>query len=305
MGTNDIGNIVGNMPTIANKAMKVKLSRGTGYARIRDKEAEKLVKDQLGDQGQTVTKAIFKDKNCLIYRRAQLANEMYLYHVDNTLPHTDDGWRVLPNTLYLEYTTQMGAYAQQLQLMEQQIVGTYHQLVATDIAQRNASLAAQGKAPAATTADYPTLDHMKRLLYVQYYFEPINTASDFRYEMDQADKARLDDLVREIEDNAKRDLYTRMLDPMKAFVDKLSVYKGEKGQRLHDSVVTNINDMLTKLPRLNIDGDPVLQQMLDEVKVLIDPYKFNTDALREDDHVRDAAREKMQKLMDRYAGYAL
>lgn len=298
-------NIFNGMPSIADKAMKVKLSRGTGYARIRDKEAEKLVKDQLGDQGQTVTKAIFKDKNCLIYRRSQLANEMYLYHVDNTLPHTDDGWRVLPNQLYLEYTSQMGAYSQQLQLMEQQIIANYHQLVATDIAQRNASLTGQGKPAAATVNDYPTLDHMKRLLYVQYYFEPINTAHDFRYEMNDADKSRLDDLVKEIEDNAKRDLYTRMLDPMKAFVDKLAVYKGDKGQRLHDSVVTNINDMLTKLPRLNLDADPVLQQMLDEVKVLVTPYVFNTDALREDEVVRDTAREKMQKLMDRYAGYAL
>ncbi len=303
MGMNNTANIIDALPTIAAKAMKVKLSRGTGYARIRDKDAERLIKSTLGDEGQTVTKAVFQDKACLIYQRAQTAAEMYAYHMKNTLPHSDDGWRVLPNTLYMEYSTTMANYASTLQVMESNIISNYDTLVATDMAQRNAHLSSQGKAAVAVLDDYPTKDHMARLLYVRYYFEPISTSNDFRYEMTPTDKLRLNELVAGIEDSARQDLYARMLQPMQAFVNRMTSFKGEKGERLHATIVTNINDMLTHLPKLDLNGDPVLASMLAEVKAVITPYVFNPSVLKEDPVVRDDAKAKVEALMAKYAGY--
>jgi len=304
MGMNDTMNIIDAMPTIAAKAMKVKLSRGTGYARIRDKAAEAMIKSTLGDEGQSVTKAVFQNKSCVIYRRAQLASEMYAYHMEHTLPHSDDGWRVLPNTLYLEYSTEMSNYASRLEMMEQEIIRTYPTLVMTDIAERNAHLSSQGKAPAASAADYPSQDHMAKLLYAKYYFEPISTANDFRYDMSPTDKLRLNELVADIEANAKADLYGRMLQPMQQFVNRMTTFKGEKGERLHATIVTNINDMLTHLPKLDLNGDETLAAMLAEVKKVVTPLVFNPSALKEDAVLRDEAKAKMEAIMARYAGYA-
>jgi len=304
MGMNDTMNIIDAMPTIAAKAMKVKLSRGTGYARIRDKDAERLIKSTLGDEGQTVTKAVFQNKQCLIYRRAQTAAEMYAYHIKNTLPHSDDGWRVLPNALYLEYSNTMSNYASTLQVMQQNIINNYDTLVATDIAERNAHLSSQSKAPVAALGDYPTRDHMAKLLYVQYYFEPISTANDFRYDMSPTDKLRLNELVAGIEANAKADLYSQMLQPMQQFVTRMTTFKGEKGERLHATIVTNINDMLTHLPKLDLNGDETLAAMLEEVKKVVTPLVFNPSALKEDAVLRDEAKAKMEAIMARYAGYA-
>lgn len=291
------------IPTIASKAMKVKLTRGTGYARIRDAAAEQAVKAQFGDQGQLVTKALFKSKTNPVYKRAQLASEMYQYHVKNTLPHSDDGWRVLPNALYLEYSQTMANYASQLKQMDQHIVANYSQLVQDDINERNATLVAQGKASSAIISDYPTADHMQRLLYVRYYFEPINTSGDFRYSMSDDDKSRLDELVHQIEANAKADLFTRMLEPMQRFIEKLSVPIGTEGSVFRDSLIENLNELVVHLPKLNIDGDPHITQMLTDIEAVIKPYVFNPSVLREVPEVRQSARDKMAELVKKFDDY--
>ncbi len=54
------------MNDIANRAMKFRLSRGGTKRRVRDKDAEALVKQTLGDEGQIVSRQLFKDKNSLI-----------------------------------------------------------------------------------------------------------------------------------------------------------------------------------------------------------------------------------------------
>ncbi len=306
MGINEVLNlkVVDAIPNLANKAIKVKLSKGSGYARIRDKEAEDLIKASRGDEGQTVTKAVFKDKNCLIYRRAQAATEMDAYHRRNTLPHTDDGWRVLPNAMYLEYSAQMSAFASRLKSMEDAIVRGYAALVATDIAQRNAHLSSQGKPQAASVDDYPTADHMQKLLYVKYYFEPISTAGDFRHEVSPEDKARLDEVLVSIEAAAKADLYAQMIAPMQAFVARMATYKGEKGERLHPTIVTNISDLLTHLPKLSLSDDPILTAMLQEVKAVIAPLAANPSALKDDPHLRVSAKDKLAAIAARYKEYA-
>lgn len=289
---------------ITTKAMKVKLSRGTGYARIRDKDAEALVKQTLGDEGQTVSKNLFKNKTCLIYKRAQVANEMYQYHVKYTLPHLDDGWRLLPNTLYMDYTLEITQYASKLEAMDAQIIAQYDSLVQTDIDERNAALTANGKAPIAAHKDYPSLDHMRRLLYVRYYFEPISTANDFRFAVTEQDKARLNELIEQVEARAKADIFDRMLEPMKRFIEKLSVPIGEEGSIFRDSLITNINEVLDIVPKLNIDGDPRITDAVIELNNMIKPYVFAPDQLRDNPYIRDLAKDKMVDLVERLEGYS-
>ena len=68
-------------------------------------------------------------------------------------------------------------------------------------------------------------------------------------------------------------------------------------------LAANINDMLTHLPKLDLNGGPVLANMLAEVKKVIQPYVFNPSVLKEDPVVRDDAKAKIEALMQKYAGY--
>jgi hypothetical protein len=171
--------------SISNRAMKFKLHRGGTHRRIRDKDAEALVKSTLGDEGQIVSRELFTDKTSPIYIYQKLSAEMYGYHVKATLPFGDDSSRLLPNTAYFDYTTKMQGYISQLDQLKQSIVSNWTNLVFNDVQVRNSRLIAQGKAANASTSDYPTASQIEARLYVQWFPEPVTTSNDFRFTLPQ------------------------------------------------------------------------------------------------------------------------
>jgi hypothetical protein len=295
--------------SIAARAMKAVFHRGMGASRrSRDSAAEDLVKQQFGDQGQIVTRKLFTNKQGLMYLRQQLANEMYAFHIKTTLPHGDDGSRLLPNTMYLDYTSTMASFERRLASMDAQIISSYPQLVADDVAERNAALIAQNKAASASPADYPPIEDMQRHLYVEWVLEPIPTAGDFRYEVDEVVRQRYETALAEMQKVANADLFVRMLEPMKRFVDKLSVPISEgkeknKGEIFRDSLIGNLNELVESLPKLNITDDPRVNDMVQGIEAVIKPFTFNPAPLREQQSTRQAARDKMAELMKRFEGY--
>lgn len=289
--------------SIANRAMKAILHRGVGAGRrTRDAAAENLVKQQMGDEGQIVTRRLFAGKTNLIFQRNQLAGEMYAYHMKMTLPHGDDGSRLLPNSIYMEYSQAMAAFETQLRTLDLNILATYDQLVRDDIAVRNAALMAKGKTEAACEADYPSASKMHEYLYVDWHLEPISTAHDFRYEVDDAIRDRLDERLKQIEGEIHFELFERMVDPMKRFVEKLSVPIGGDGGIFRDSLVGNLNE-LSYLRKLNLNADPRVNELLDGIEAVIKPYVFAPDVLREVPEARSAAKEKMAELVRKLDGY--
>ena len=125
--------------SIKNRAMKFRLSRGGTHRRVRDKDAEALVKKTLGDEGQIVSRELFTGKNYLTEYQT-LAGEMYSYHVKATLPFGDDGSRLLPNQAYFDYTSKMGNYISRLDNLKGLIVTNWGAMVQTDINARNSRL---------------------------------------------------------------------------------------------------------------------------------------------------------------------
>lgn len=290
--------------SIATRAMKAVFHRGIGATRrVRDTNAEQMVRSTLGDEGQIVTRKVFTDKQSPLYKRQQLANEMYQFHMRHTLPLGDDGSRALPNALYFDYTTNMQQYEAQIRQLDMQVLANYDQMVEDDVDARNAALIKQGKHPSASVDDYPSKAQMESYLYVHWHLEPISTAGDFRYEVDEGIKQRLAARLTRVAEEAKLDLYARMLEPMKRFVEKLSVPIGQQGSIFRDSLVGNINEMLTLLPKLNVDNDPQITKLIEDIRAVVQPYVFHPDILREQPESRQAARDKMAEIMRRFDGY--
>lgn len=290
--------------SIANRAMLFSLRRGGTHRRVRDRDAEAMVKQQLGDEGQIVSRELFTDKNSLVYKYQQLSGEMYAYHTKATLPYGDDGKRLLPNASYFDYTTKMQGFISQLDNLKVQIIANWDGMVLADIMARNSRLMGLGKAPVAKLDDYPTASHMEARLYVDWFPTPISTSGDFRFQLPQDMLDRVDRQITEMLEDAGRDLYVRMLKPVTAFVDKLNSYKGDKGQRWHDSFIDNLNALTTELPQLNVNSDPVVDQLLKQIDQIITPYKFAPDALKEDEQARAAVKARMEQLEATLKGYA-
>jgi len=290
--------------SIANRAMKFKLSRGGTARRVRDKDAEALVKQTLGDEGQIVSRETFKDKGNAVAQYQQLSNEMHAYHIKATLPFGDDSSRVLPNAAYFTYTTKIGDFISRLSVLRINILANWDGLVNADIAARNYSLVANGKSPTAKVEDYPTAKQMENKLYVVWYPEPVSTSGDFRFTLPPEMLAVVDKQYAEMVEAASRERFTRMLTPVSAFIKKLGEFKGDKGQRWHDSFVENIAALPDEINALNIVDNPDVDAFLAEISTLIKPYVAQPDALKEDVYAREEMKKKLQTLEDSLKGYA-
>ncbi len=294
-----------NASNISNRAMKVHLHRGGTAKRVRDKDAEQLVKSTLGDEGQIVSRELFKSKTTPLAKYQQIGNEMYAYHVKATLPFGDDGGRLIPTTAYLDYTTKMQAYLQQQKDLAIDIIGNWQQLVLADVRDRNNSLYTQGKPQNASESDYPTASQIASKLYVKWYPEPVSTSNDFRFEVPDDLKRALDAQLDEYVAAAGKEVYVRMLDPVSAFVEKCGKYTGEKGQRWHDSFVDNLSALQTELAPLNINDDPQVSEFLKKIDDIIRPYALTPAAIKDDPVARSAMRAKFAELESSLKGYVL
>lgn len=290
--------------SIANRAMKFRLSRGGTAKRVRDKDAEALVKSTMGDEGQIVSRETFTDKGNLVYQYQAVGNEMYCYHVKSTLPFGDNGDRLLPNAAYFDYTTEMQNFISKTDHLKAQILAQWPVLVHTDMNVRNARLTAQGKPPTAKVEDYPTLQQMESRLYVNWYPEPVMTSGDFRFALPPDMLAKVDEQICALVADAGRELYVRMLKPVSAFIGKLNTFTGDKGQRWHDSFIDNLNGLSKELPKLNVNDDPVVTSLLQQIDAIVKPYAFQPDALKEDEFARSQVKAKLEALEVQLKGYA-
>ena len=290
--------------SIANRAMKFRLSRGGTARRVRDKDAEQLVKATMGDEGQIVSRETFKDKGNLVYQYQAVGNEMYAYHVKSTLPFGDDSSRLLPNAAYFDYTTEMQGFISRLDGLRSRILASWPVLVSNDMLSRDNAMLAQGRQPSSKVEDYPTLQQMESRLYVNWYPEPVMTSGDFRFALPPDMLAKVDEQICALVADAGRELYVRMLKPVSAFIGKLNSFTGDKGQRWHDSFIDNLNGLSKELPKLNVNDDPVVTSLLQQIDAIVKPYAFQPDALKEDEFARNQVKAKLEALEVQLKGYA-
>ena len=289
--------------SLASRSIIFRLSRGGTRRRVRDSAAEQLVKQQLGDEGQIVSRELFRDKSSPVYQYQLLSGEMYQYHIRSTLPFGRDGGGLLPNERYFEYTTTMQNYISRLDTMRDVIVNNWSSIVTNDIVLRNAELQRQGKAQTASPLDYPTVEDMKNKLYVEWHPSPVPTAGNFLVELPQDMQDRFAAYEQDVAAACNAELVERMLTPLNAFIAKLSKYTGEKGQRWHDSFIENLSAVVDALPVLNINRNKEIETLHAQLKELVEPLAASPEALKEDSEVRARVKSRMEELAKSMGGY--
>jgi len=306
---------------LSTRAILVSLSLSVWEARKREKKAEKTVSDahKIGAGKVKAIKKLMPDVAVSYDNMCKAATAYRNAFYDMTLPwgeggnpsddsedNKDDkerGWRLLPSEMFLEFSSRMNALASNLE--------TCFELFIIDLP----TLKAQAKTELNglyNEADYPTEKHLRRKFKGKIKVKPVPTAGDLRVDLGQdvLEKMR-QEITQSVESAAAvsmRGLWSRLHNSVVHMTARLketecfcSSCKGRKAMsdKFNDSLVTNIQDILAILPKLNFTNDPNLTKMAEEAKALI----VEPDKLRSDDTLKMDIATKAQKIQDQMAGF--
>ncbi len=277
---------------LAQKAMIVRLSITKWSARKYDRKVSREVADKYGtdqDRGR-YNKVLVAQDNLTAIQKAESATRTF--HYDNTLPWKDDGARILPAANFANYSAEIRKLKSDFQAATMDFCRNYPALV------DQARLELAGLYD---PADYPDPAAIGRKFAFEVEVDPLPTAADFRVTLQAGEveriKAEIAGRLKEAEAEAMTDLFNRLYEVVKHMAGKLS----DKEAIFRDSLVTNVQDLVDLLPRLNLTGDPHLETLRREVEAKLLGYE--PDTLRKDQFARQETAQAASDILTAMAGY--
>lgn len=241
-----------------HKAMLMTLSISQWTARKHDKHASSEIEKNHGAKNAGRFNKLLVDADAL-KPIASAANALRDYHNKNTLPWTDDGRRLLPSKLFMQYTQDMRQLKDAFNTRVREFVDGYPALV---------QAARQRLGTLYDPRDYPDVSKITSKFYVSIDPEPVPSANDFRVDVGEIEMARvrheLEQAVRSRQEKAVHDLFARIRDVVGTMHERLSDHKAV----FRDSLVDNVKNLHGLIPALNLTDDPLLIQLHKEMEPL-------------------------------------
>jgi hypothetical protein len=192
-----------------------------------------------------------------------------------TLPWSDDGFRLLPSHFYFDLTTRMREFEAGFSSGVDQFLDVYPDYIREAHAELGSLFREE---------DYPSADKLREKFNVKLEVLPIPTGDDFRVALSAEEQARV---AREIDANVRQsltrgteDLWKRLRDVVSHMADRLS----EPETRFHANLVTNIFDLVSLLPQLNVNQDPDLERFAEQIRNSL--CNYTAQDLKKNDFLR-------------------
>jgi hypothetical protein len=186
-----------------------------------------------------------------------LAGQIRQHFYTITLPWSDEGFRLLPSHFYFDLTARMREFEASFSSGVDAFLLAYPDYIREAHAELGGLFREE---------DYPAAEKLREKFNVRLEVLPIPTGDDFRVTLSADEQARV---AREIDANVRQsltrgteDLWKRLRDVVSHLVDRLS----EPESRFHLSLVTNIFDLVSLLPLLNVNQDPDLDRFATQIR---------------------------------------
>lgn len=216
------------------------------------------------------------------------------YHYDMTLPWAEDGGRLLPATLYMDYAKNMASMKNQFDQAVSDFLAGYAEHV-EDAKTRLGTMFNE--------KDYPA--DVKDKFKFGVTILPLPAASDFRVslgkEHEEEIKANIEIAMQESTQMAMSDLWHRVHDVIAHMRDKLRDYKTDENGKViagifRDSTIENVRALVTLLPKLNITDDPILKDLRADLEDSL--QGLDVQDLREDDMLRETTTARVTTMLE-------
>jgi hypothetical protein len=224
----------------------------------------------------------------------KLAARIRLYHNQNTLPWADKGQRLLPTKLFMEYKQTMNSYEVQFSQLCNNFFVEYPRLVAE---------AQQHLGTMYRAEDYPELEDVRMKFGFRKAFDPIPESGDFRLDVSAQDleevkagyEAKFDERLAE----AMRTPWERLHTVLTSMSEKLKDEDGvDSKKRYHDSLVTNAQELVGLLDKMNITNDPKLEEARKQLELTM--LGADIETIKESSHARESMKNKVDDILRRF-----
>ena len=277
-------------------------SGGPGKTRT-DKGLSKEVKAEhgLGEDSGDWKKNRFP-KNALLPIE-QIATAARAYHDAVTLPF-DKGIGILPAALVMEYAERMKGFAAKFYAaVNSHFRANYPDFVAWARAKHNGTFNAD---------DYPDVEELVKEFYFKTVPLPVPDASHYQTTIASllgTDTESVNVRVQDAMQEGMRELMKRMIEPIKAMAEKLvEEPKMRKNGKMaedicfRDTLIGNIKEIAELAPKLNLSGDPVIDQFAAQMTKLAN---VSPEKLRDDKSERAMKAAAAADLLKRLEGYKI
>lgn len=277
---------------LPEKALIVNLSIGNWSGRIHDEDAAQTVSKAYNNDPSYATVSKYLIAREEIQKIWQLVYEARRYHYNVTLPWGDDGERLLPAELYLDFTKRISTYRQQFIFRVQQFLAIYPDLI--NAAQK--SLGGLFKQD-----DYPAPATLRHKFSFEIHFTPISDSNDVRVKLQEEDveklKKQIEERQSELQAEAMRSVWKRLYGVVSHLAEKVSDPKAV----IRNSVVEKVHDLLAILPKLNISNDPALNELVKEVQGKL--CVKNAEEIRKSEGIRGEVARDASAILEKMRGY--
>lgn len=260
--------------SLQTQAMLVTLSVSCWTARVQDKKVSAEVEASHNARDAGRYNKLLVDK-VHMDPLTSFASAVRTYHYKMTLPWMDNGARLLPSRLFMEYSAEIRKLKNDYATLVNTFIQLYDAKLVQDARQRLGTMY--------NPDDYPPGHELRSKFGIEVDIVPVPDGQDFRVDVGDAERGRIQqdiaDKVAQREAAAVRDAWIRVREVVANIEARLSVPK----PIIRESLIDNARELTRLLPGLNVKNDPTMEQacqlMIDEL--IVDPARLRmSQALR-------------------------
>lgn len=282
---------------IRNFATLVTLNTARWHAKVKDRQAAKsAAAANDADEGAfEVRKRLLVGADSLLKAVHKAIDEARAAHYEMTLPWSTTsmhdvgrrtGGRLLPNTLFVEYTTVMAQKKQQMQEALAKFIPAYPQLV--EEAKKKLGKRFDAR-------EYPNASSIASHFNLSFDFQPIPKGDDFKgLPQAQLDAlaAKINENTRIMAENAMQEVWMRLYDVVSKMAERLS----SPDKLFHNTLVQNVRDTARLLAHLNVTHDARVEALRKKVEKYL--CQHEPKVLRENPVIRAQVAAHAQSIIE-------
>lgn len=276
--------------SISESTMVVRLSTSTWSARKSDDEATKHIADTFKNR-QDVAKVTKKLLECdeLDAWRANRDRARRVVH-NYTTPYLDEGERLLPMKLFDKFIGEFREYDQKAPKLKAAFLDAYPV---------NCKEMSKLLGRMYHESDYPSVNLIaSKFQFDIDFYAPRVDARDWRLDLEkeyvEEIKEKLTNRLEQAHNIVLKDCWKRILDTVTTWYERAS---DEDAVLREATMVTSINSLVEILPALNVSNDPVINNIVEEMRITL--TAFDLEELRYDCDKRADAAKQAGKLLNK------